>query len=186
MTGYILLVLGIVLFAGAHWFKRLYPTQRAAMGDVGKGAVAVALLAAVVLMVLGYRAAPFIGVWAPPAFMVHVANVLILIAFWFFALSMIPGTMSARVRHKQLTAAKAWAIAHLLVNGDLAAIILFGGLLAWAVGSVIIINKTAPDWDRPTPVSVRGDVIAGIAAIIAYGVVAMIHTWLGVYPFPTY
>ena len=182
--GYILLVLGLALWSGAHLFKRLAPERRAAMGERGKGLMGILLLVSVVLMWIGYRNAGFVNVWFPPAFMVHISNLLMLIAFWFFALSAIPGTMSARIRHKQLTAVKTWAIAHLLVNGDLASIILFGGLLAWAVVSVILINKAERTWERPANASVKNDVLAFGVGVVAYGVTAAIHTWLGVYPFP--
>jgi uncharacterized membrane protein len=75
-------------------------------------------------------------------------------------------------------------VAHLLVNGDLASIILFGGMLAWAVVSVILINKAQPTWERPVQVSVAKDAMAfGVGAVL-YGIVAAIHTWLGYYPFP--
>jgi uncharacterized membrane protein len=182
--GYILLILGIALFAGGHWVKRLAPEKRAAWGDKGKGILSVAMLAGVVLMVVGYRGAGFVNVWVPPAFMTHIANLLVLIGFWFFALSSINGTMAARVRHKQLTGVKSWAVAHLLVNGDLASIILFGGMLAWAVVSVILINKAQPTWERPAQVSVAKDAMAfGVGAVL-YGITAAIHTWLGYYPFP--
>lgn len=183
--GFILLILGIVLFVGAHWFKRLSPDSRAAMGEAkGKGIMAVVMLAGLILLIIGYRNAGFVNVWVPPAFMTHIANLLVLIGFWFFALSAIPGTMSARVRHKQLTGVKAWAVGHLLVNGDLASIILFGSMLAWAVVSVILINKAQPTWERPANASVKNDGIALVVALVLYGVVAAIHTWLGYYPFP--
>lgn len=183
--GYILLILGIALFVGAHWFKRLSPERRAAMGeDKGKGIMAVVMLAGLVLLIIGYRNAGFVNVWVPPAFMTHIANLLVLIGFWFFALSAIPGTMSARVRHKQLTGVKAWAVGHLLVNGDLASILLFGSMLAWAVVSVILINKAQPTWERPANASVKNDGIAFVVGLVLYGIVAAIHTWLGYYPFP--
>jgi len=182
--GYVLLILGIALFAGAHWVKRLVPEKRAAWGDKGKGVLSILAIASVVLMVVGYRNAGFVNVWVPPAFMTHIANLLVLIGFWFFALSSINGTMAARVRHKQLTGVKAWAVAHLLVNGDLASIILFGGMLAWAVASVILINRSQRAWDRPTNVSVAKDVIAFAVGAVLYGIVAWVHTWLGYYPFP--
>ena len=183
--GFVLLILGIVLFVGAHWFKRLSPDSRAAMGEnKGKGIMAVVMLAGLILLIIGYRNAGFVNVWVPPAFMTHIANLLVLIGFWFFALSAIPGTMSARVRHKQLTGVKAWAVGHLLVNGDLASIILFGSMLAWAVVSVILINKAEPTWERPANASVKNDGIALVVALVLYGVVAAIHTWLGYYPFP--
>lgn len=182
--GFLLLIIGIALWSGGHLFKRLAPEKRAEMGEKGKLVATAALLASLVLMVLGYRWAAFIPVWSPPAFMTHIANLLVLIGFWFFALSSIAGTMSARVRHKQLTGMKSWAVAHLLVNGDLASILLFGGMLAWAVLSVILINKAEPTWERPANASVKNDVIALVVAVVLYGVVAFIHTWLGYYPFP--
>lgn len=182
--GYILLILGIGLFAGGHWVKRLMPEQRAAWGDKGKGVLALAMLVGVVLMVVGYRSAGVVNLWFPPAFMTHIANLLVLIGFWFFALSSINGTMAAKVRHKQLTGVKAWAVAHLLVNGDLASVILFGGMLAWAVVSVILINRANRSWDRPVNVSGKNDVIAFGVGLVLYGIVAAIHTWLGYYPFP--
>jgi uncharacterized membrane protein len=182
--GYVLLIIGIALWSGAHLFKRLAPARRAEMGDKGKGLVAVLLLASIVLMVIGFRSANVVQVWFPPSFMIHIANLLVLIGFWFFALSAIPGKLSARVRHKQLTGVKSWAVAHLLVNGDLASILLFGGMLAWAVVSVILINKAEPTWERPANASVGKDVLAFFVGGVLYGVVAAIHTWLGYYPFP--
>ncbi|MCU4651232.1 NnrU family protein [Roseibacterium sp. SDUM158016] len=182
--GYVLLIIGIALWSGAHLFKRLAPARRAEMGDKGKGLVAVLLLASIVLMVIGFRSANVVQVWFPPSFMIHIANLLVLIGFWFFALSAIPGKLSARVRHKQLTGVKSWAVAHLLVNGDLASILLFGGMLAWAVVSVILINKAEPTWERPANASVGKDVLAFFVGAVLYGVVAAIHTWLGYYPFP--
>ena len=182
--GYGVLIAGIALFALPHWARRLVTDRRAAWGDKGKGVLSVLMLLGVVAMVIGYRNAGFVNVWVPPAFMTHIANLLILIGFWFFALSAINGTMAARVRHKQLTGVKAWAVAHLLVNGDLASILLFGGMLAWAVVSVILINRANRAWDRPAHTSVLKDVIAlGVGAGL-YAVVAAIHTWLGYYPFP--
>ena len=182
--GYLLLIVGIGLFSGGHWVKRLAPDLRAAWGNAGKGILSLIMLLGVVAMVVGYRNAGFVAVWVPPAFMVHITNLLVLIGFWFFALSNINGTMAARVRHKQLTGVKAWAVGHLLVNGDLASIILFGGMLAWAVVSVILINRANRAWERPSDTSLLKDGIAlGVAAVL-YGVVAYIHTWLGYYPFP--
>src|SRR6056297_2483835 len=123
-----LLILGLLLWTVAHWFKRLMPAQRAAMGEPGKGVAALAIVAAVVLMVIGYRGADFVHVWAPPAFMVHISNLLMLLALWVFGSSAAKGAKAwpaYRIRHPQLTAVKIWALAHLLVNGDLASIVLF-------------------------------------------------------------
>ena len=82
-----LLIIGSVLWILAHWFKRLAPDLRASLGDPGKGIVAVLLVAGLVLMIIGYRGAPIISVWTPPSFMVHLNNLLMVVAVAVFAMS---------------------------------------------------------------------------------------------------
>ena len=179
----VLLILGVLVWSGAHLFKRLLPAKRAAMGAAGKGVVAVASLAGIVLMVIGYRSAPYIGVWTPPAFLTHVNNLLMLVAVFLLGIGNMWGMVRTKLRHPMLGAVKVWALAHLLVNGDLASIILFGGLLAWAVVSLILINKAVPVWVRPAPGPVRNDVIFAGVSLLFYAAIAFIHTGLGVSPF---
>ena len=182
--GMLMLLAGLLLWVFAHLFKRLNPTKREALGDRGRGLAALGIGAGLVLMILGYRSAPFIPVWWPPVGMIHATNLLVLLAFWFFALSMVPGKLSAKVRHKQLTGVKLWATGHLLANGDLAAMLLFGGLLAWAVVTVIMIKRQAPEWERPAAPSLKYDLLAFVIALGLFGAAAWAHTQLGVYPFP--
>ncbi|WP_223426487.1 NnrU family protein [Tateyamaria pelophila] len=179
-----LLILGLILWILAHYFKRLAPDLRASLGNAGKGIIAILIVASIVAMVYGYKWAPFINVWYPPTFMVHINNLLMLIAFFVYGMSATTGRLRGKMRHPQLTAVKIWAVAHLLVNGDLASIILFGGLLAWAVGSVILINRAEPDWQRPAPGPAKKDVILVVITLVMFSVVAAIHVWLGVWPFP--
>lgn len=181
--GMTLLILGLILYAGSHLFKRLLPDRRAAMGDAAKGVVALISLAGIVLMVIGYRAAPFIEVWSPPAFMTHINNTLMLIAVFLLGVGNVPGVVRTKLRHPMLGSVKVWALAHLLVNGDMAAIVLFGGMLAWAVVSLIMINKAVPIWVRPAAGPVRNDVIYAVISVAIFGVIAYVHTWLGVSPF---
>ncbi|WP_431300832.1 NnrU family protein [Tabrizicola sp. BL-A-41-H6] len=176
------LILGVALWWGAHLFKRLAPARRAGMGDKGKGLVTVLVLASVVLMVLGYRAAEFVPVWEPPGFLVHVNNLLMLLALYLYAASGMKTAITRVIRHPQLTAVKTWAVAHLLVNGDLASIILFGGLLAWAVVAVIVINRSEPAWVRPAPAPAKKEVMAVVGTIVVVVIVMLIHNWLGVPP----
>lgn len=180
----ILLILGLILWTAAHYFKRLAPDMRAGLGDAGKGGVAVAIVLSLVLMIIGYRGAAFIPVWSPPAFMIHINNLLMLVAFFLYGLSATTGRLRGKMRHPQLTAVKVWAVAHLLVNGDLASIILFGGMLAWAVGSVILINRAQPVWDRLSPGAAKKDILLVVITLVMFSVVAAIHIWLGVWPFP--
>ncbi|MHA6326211.1 NnrU family protein [Roseivivax sp. CAU 1753] len=179
----LLLILGLLLWVAAHLFKRVAPEKRAAMGNAGKGVVAAAVLASLVMIIFGYRAAPFINVWTPPAFMVHINNLLMLGAVFLYGMSATTGRLRGAMRHPQLTAVKVWAVAHLLVNGDLASIILFGAMLAWAVAEVIVINRTAT-WDRPTPGDAKKDILLVVITAVMFAVIAAIHAWLGVWPFP--
>ena len=178
-----ILVLGLVLWVGAHYFKRLMPDARAAMGDKGKGLVAVLLFVSLGLIIWGYRGADFIPVWTPPGFMVHLNNLLMLVAVFVYGMSATTGRLRGRMRHPQLTAVKIWAVAHLLVNGDLASILLFGTMLAWAVGSVVLINRAGP-WDRPAPGDAKKDKLLVIITLVMFAVMVGVHIWLGVWPFP--
>ncbi|MGR3495689.1 NnrU family protein [Citreimonas sp.] len=180
---YVLLILGLALWVLAHLFKRIAPERRARMGDGGKGLVAAGVLGGVVLMVIGYRGTGFVNLWYPPAFLVHVNNLLMLLAIFVFGMSATTGRLRGVMRHPQLTAVKIWAVAHLLVNGDLASVILFGGLLLWAVAEVILINRSE-DWVRPERGEPKGDVKLVIITLVVFAVVTGIHAWLGVWPFP--
>ena len=181
--GFVLLILGVALWWAAHLFKRVLPAQRAAMGDGGKGAVALALVAAILLMILGYRMTEFIYVWAPPSFMTHMNNLLVLIAIYMMSPAPKKGRLLHRLRHPMLGGFKLWAFAHLLVNGDLASIILFGGLLAWAVVEVIVINKSEPDWTPGEPGTYGMDAMFFVASIVLLGVIGYIHGLVGPSPF---
>lgn len=182
----LLLLIGLALWVGAHYFKRLMPDQRTALGTPGKGIVAVAIILSLILMIVGYRGADFIAVWTPPGFLTGINNLLMVLALWVYGSSAAKGAKAwpaYKTRHPQLLAVKIWALAHLLVNGDLASILLFGGLLAWAVGSVILINRAEPEWTAPAPAGrptyIRLAVITAVMLII----ISAIHIWLGVNPF---
>ena len=181
--GFALVLLGLVLWALAHFFKRIAPERRAAMGNAGRGIVALGVGLGLVLMIVGYRMAEFIPVWTPPAWTVHLNNLLMVGAVFLFAMSETKGRLRGKMRHPQLTAVKVWAVAHLLVNGDAVSILLFGGLLAWAVAEVIVINRAGP-WDRPEPGPASRDIILVVMTVVAFAVIAAIHAWLGVWPFP--
>lgn len=183
----LLLIVGLILWVGAHYFKRLAPAQRAQLGAKGKGLVAVTVIVSLGLIIIGYRAAPFINIWSPPAFFTHINNLLMVLAIWVYGSSAAKGAKAwpaHKTRHPQLLAVKIWAVAHLLVNGDLASILLFGTLLAWAVGEVILINKSEPAWVPPAHAGratyIRLTVITAVMTVL----IIAIHIWLGVSPLP--
>lgn len=177
-----LLILGLILWSLAHFYKRLMPAHRAKLGDKGKGQIAIALIIALLLMIFGYRWAEFIPVWSPPAFFTHINNLLMLIALFVFGMSATTGRLRGKMRHPQLVAVKIWAIVHLMVNGDLASIILFGGMLVWAVASVILINRSE-EWVRPEAGDAKKDKLLVIITVVSFVVITVIHALLGVSPF---
>lgn len=124
------LTLGLAAFSLPHLWKRLAPASRARLGEAGKGVVAVLLVAGVWLMSRGYGAwdePP--QLWEPAAWLRPLNNLLVLLGFYFFVASGMRAWGARANRHPQLSGVILWAVAHLLVNGDLASMVLFGGLL---------------------------------------------------------
>ncbi|MFA7434230.1 MAG: NnrU family protein [Gemmobacter sp.] len=174
-----ILILGILLWAAAHLFGRIAPGPRQGLGSAGKGAVAGAVVLSVVLMVLGYRGADFVPVYTPLPGIGHLNNLLMMVSIFLFGVGGTKGTLYPRVRHPMLWGMLVWAGAHLLVNGDLASILLFGGLGLWAVLAMVAINRAGP-WRRPEGGrGIRGDAMNLVGTVVLFGVIAMIHMWLG-------
>jgi uncharacterized membrane protein len=179
----VLLILGLALWFGAHLFKRIAPGPRAAMGDPGKAVVAVLLVLSVVLMVIGYRGAPYVPIYDPLPGMGHVNNALMLLAVFLFGVGGTKGTLYPRMRHPMLWGMVVWAVAHLLVNGDLASVVLFGGLGIWALVAMQAINR-AQSWTPPVDGrGFRGDLMNLAGTVVVYGLIAVVHNWLGYNPF---
>ena len=184
MGGYLALAAGLGVWNGAHLLKRVAPGWRERQGDWVKGLVALALVGSIWVMAQGYQAADpviFWGRWEP---LVHLNNLLNLVAVFLFVASNAKGRVQARMRHPQLTAVKVWAVAHLLVNGELASVILFGGLLAWAVVEVVLINRQTAWAPSEAPANwYWRDGVALLIALIAYAAITYAHIWLGLWPF---
>lgn len=177
-----LIVLGLLLWSAAHLFKRLSPARRAAMGEPAKGLVAAGVIGGLVLMVIGYRGMAQIDLWHPPGFLVHLNNLLMIFSVYLFAASGMKTRITRAIRHPQLTAVKTWAVAHLLVNGDLASVVLFGGILAWAVVEVILINRAEPRGPLPELAPTGKEIGAVVGALVVTGAIMLVHNWLGVQP----
>lgn len=178
----LLILSGLILWSAVHLWKRAAPDHRARFGNMGKGIVALGSVLGIVLMVIGYRAAEGTVYWGRSPAMVGINNLLMLFAFYLYAASGAKTAITRYIRHPQLTAVKVWALAHILVNGDTPSFLLFGGLFAWALAEVIVLNRTAP----PGPyhaVPIRKEVTAVIAAVVVFVIVALIHLWLGYNPF---
>jgi uncharacterized membrane protein len=174
--GLLVMILGLVLFFGVHTLT----TQRevrarviAMSGDGGyKIGYALVSLLGLVLIVWGfarYRATGWIDVWYPPTALKHLAVALMLPAVILVVASYIRGRIYTTLKHPMLTGVKLWAAAHLLANGDLGSIILFGSFLGWAVFDRISLKRRTDAGGPPIPVGGPGnDLIAVAVGLVAY------------------
>ncbi len=176
-----LLVAGVLLWSFAHLFKRIAPRIRASLGMAGKGLVAIAVLLSVWMMVTGYSSVENIFYWGRNPALAGINNLLMLFAVYLMVISLVATALRRKIRNPQLTAVKVWALAHLLVNGDLASFVLFGGLLAWAVVSVILIKRQEGISNVQIQSTKVKEALALLATLLAYGGIALIHLKLG-YP----
>jgi uncharacterized membrane protein len=180
-----LMIAGLVLFLGAHTLTTMRDVRAGLMGRIGeglyKGLYSVASLAGLVLIVWGfgrYRTDGYISVWNPPGWLHPIALVLLWISFVALAAAYSPaGKIKGVLRHPMLVGIKAWALAHLLVNGDLGSLILFGAFLAWAVYDRIAVKRRG-DAGAPASGFASGDAIALVIGSAAYIAMFWLHPWL--------
>ena len=179
----ILLILGLALWVGFHFWKRIAPGHRAGFGDKGKGIVAGGLAVSIILMIIGYRTADGAFYWGRTPALTGINNLLVLFAFYLFAASGAKTRITRTIRHPQLTAVVVWSVAHLLVNGDTASFVLFGGLAIWAAAEMAVINRAEGPRGPYHDVPIRKEITALIATVVLFAIVAAIHAWLGYNPF---
>jgi uncharacterized membrane protein len=181
-----LLILGLALFLGAHLFTILRQPRAAAIGRLGEGgykaAYSVVSVIGLVLIAYGfgvYRAGGWISVWNPPVWTRHLALLVNLPVFILLAVGRRPGWLKSVTKHPMLLAVKLWATAHLLANGDLGSMLLFGGFLAWAVLARISAKRRPEEIAAlaavARPAFGRRDVIAIVAGLALYVAMAL---WL--------
>jgi uncharacterized membrane protein len=147
-----IMIFGLALFFGAHTLTTMRTPRAALIARTGevtyKVVYSLVSLLAIALIAYGfgrYRAAGMIDVWDPPRWLRHVNNLLLWPAFICIAAAYIPGDIKRVLKHPMLVGIKLWAFGHLLANGDLGSIILFGSFLAWAVYDRITLkHRTDP------------------------------------------
>ena len=186
-----ILLLGLIVFLGVHSVSIVAPAwrdgMRAKLGEgAWKGGYSLVAAIGLVLLVWGYgqaRQQPVV-LYAPPAGLRHVALLLMLPVFPLLLATYLPGRLQRAARHPTLVAVKLWALAHLLANGTLADVLLFGGFLAWAVADRISLKRRAGRAVPAAAASPANDAIAVIGGLALYALfVWRLHAWLiGVSP----
>jgi uncharacterized membrane protein len=174
--GMLVMIAGLALFLGVHTLTTQRELRARAIASWGEGGYkifyALASLAGLVLIVWGfaqYRATGWIDVWYPPKALKHVAVALMLPAVILVVAAYIRGRIYTTLKHPMLTGVKLWALAHLLANGDLGSIVLFGSFLGWAVFDCISLKRRADAGGPPIPVGGPGnDLIAVAVGIVAW------------------
>jgi uncharacterized membrane protein len=174
--GLLVMILGLVLFLGVHTLtmqRELRAQVIAATGEGGyKIGYSLASASGLALIIWGfarYRATGWVDVWYPPVALKHVTVALMLPAVILVVASYIRGRIYTTLKHPMLTGIKLWAAAHLLANGDLGSIILFGAFLGWAVFDRISLKHRTDSGGPPIPVGGPGnDLIAVAVGVVAY------------------
>ncbi len=174
--GLLVMILGLVLFLGVHTFTTQRELRARLIASLGEGGYkigyALVSLAGLMLIVRGfghYRAAGMWEVWTPPTALKHITVALMLPAVILVVAAYIRGRIYTTLKHPMLAGVKLWAAAHLLANGDLGSIILFGSFLGWAVFDRISLKRRADAGGPPIPVGgPANDLIAVAVGIVAY------------------
>jgi uncharacterized membrane protein len=170
------MIAGLVLFLGIHTLTTFRETRAAVVERLGEGGykivyvpISFAGLALIVWGFSSYRATGWINVWYPPVAMRHIALALMLPAVILVVASYLRGRIYTTLKHPMLAGVKLWAILHLLANGDLGSIILFGSILAWAVYDRISLKRREDPGAPPIPVGgVGNDLIAVAVGVVVY------------------
>ena len=181
-----LLILGLVLFLGIHSLPIFALATRdrlvASLGRNGwRGVHSLFALAGLVLIVVGFgqaRHAPIV-LYSPPVWMHHITFLVMLPVFPLMFAAYLPCWTKVWLKHPMLVAVKTWAFAHLLSNGTLADVLLFGGFLAWAVADRISLKRRQPEPNIHTVPKIMYDVLAMVAGLALYAaVLGWLHRWL--------
>ena len=180
------LVTGLVIFFAAHSvsiFNEPWRDRMAAKlgAQAWQGLYSLVAIAGLVLMIWGYGLARIdpVALYSPPLWLRHLAILLLLPVFPLFLATYLPGRIQAATRHPMLAATKLWATGHLLANGMLADVLLFGTFLIWAVVDRISLKQRAQRPVPGVPPSKLNDLIAVLFGLALYAAfIFWLHTWL--------
>ncbi|TAK49907.1 MAG: NnrU family protein [Xanthobacteraceae bacterium] len=180
--GLLLLSAGLMLFIGGHLVTTRRDFRAELIGRFGEGPYkilyGVVALLGIVLIAYGfgrYRATGWIDVWQPPPLLRLLGSALMWPSVVLVVAAYLRGRIYATLKHPMLAGVKLWAFAHLLANGDLGSILLFGAILAWAVYDRISLKGRSDAGGPPIPVGgIGNDILAIAVGTVAYLALALV------------
>jgi uncharacterized membrane protein len=185
--GLAVMILGLAVFLGSHAFVAMRPQRAAVIARVGegpyKGLFSLVSLVGIVLIGWGfahYRSTGYIDIWSPPAWTRHVTLLLVWPAIVCIFAAYIPGDIKRVLKHPMLVGVKLWALAHLISNGDLGSIILFGSILGWAVFDRITFKHRTDPGGPSVPVGGRRNDFFAVAVgtLVYFALGFWFHPWV--------
>lgn len=184
-----MLIAGLAIWILVHLFPSLLPGARQAMiGRIGnnpyQGLFALCVLSGLLLIIFGWRSTAPGFVYLPPPELRHAAMALMLISIILVVGANFPATrIKLYLRHPQLTGVVLWAIAHLLANGELRSLVLFGAIGAWGLLSMLTINRRDGVWIKlEKPQSWGQEFVLLVAGLVVYALIAYFHQYLSGIP----
>lgn len=178
-----LLITGVGLWVVAHLFKAALPAlrnrveQKLGPGPY-RGLFSLVIVGSLVLIVVGWRSALPHPVYNPPMAAGPVVSILVLVGLILFFASNFAGNIKRFIRHPQMTGTVLWGVAHLLVNGDIRSLTLFGGFTLWALLEIVLINRRDGPRQRPSPAAIKHDVIPVVIGTVAFAALLYFHQTL--------
>lgn len=176
--GLAVMIAGLALFIGTHVFVTFRAARAALVARLGEGPykLGFSLVAAIGIGLIAYgfglyQATDWIPVWDPPSWTRHVVALLMAPATILVVAAYVPGHIKRTLRHPMLAGVKLWAAAHLLANGDLGSIVLFGSILGWAVFDRLAVKRreaTSGAADGAAAAGWRNDVVAVVVGLLVY------------------
>ena len=174
--GLAILIVGLVVFLAPHVFTAFRVARQNAISRIGEHAYKIgyslASLAGLILIGYGYaryRSTGWIDIWYPPAWSRHVTVALVWPAMICVVAAYSPGRIKTALKHPMLVGIKLWALAHLISNGDLGSIVLFGAMLGYAVFDRISLKRRTDPGAPPIPLGgAKNDAIAVIGGTVLY------------------
>lgn len=176
------LIGGVAVWVVVHLLPATVPALRQRLVSVlgGKGyraLFALAVLAGLVAIVIGWRSSVPRPVYLPPAWGYEVAYLLMFFSVVLFGASHARTNLKRIIRHPQLTALVLWAIAHLLANGDSRSLVLFGGLGLWALVEMPLLNRRDGAWIKPERASMKSEAIGATISVVVFLVLMLLHPY---------